>query len=259
MLDQLTWLQRLFGFTARGVIHVGAHDGGEHEVYTRLGIRKQILVEPHPDTFRRLASRVRPSPDVTLMNVACGARAGKATMYVTAGNEGASNSLLELSNHLREFPEITPAGTVEVDVLPLDDALANAGLNPQDYNLLTLDVQGFELEVLRGATGLLDRHIDAVFSEIQRIQLYRGACLVSEVDRFMLDHGFQRILTHWIADSFGDGLYLRADAGKRLRRRVFGSLGTLAYQARFMQNRLRRRLTGGAGPASPQPAPTTPA
>lgn len=236
MLNKIPVLQRMFGFKVRGVIHIGAHEGVEHELYNTLGIRRQVFIEPHPETFRRLAAHVPNNAEVRLLNIACGAKPGKATMYQTSGNDGASNSLLEPTNHLTEFPEIKNAGTVEIQVERLDDAIPGANLRPTDYNLLVLDVQGFELEVLRGGERTLNDNVDAVVCELQRFPLYKDACLAAHVDEFMGQHGFQRVMTQWMAASFGDGLYLRRPG---LRQRFFGALGTLAYRARYFQHQLR--------------------
>jgi FkbM family methyltransferase len=243
MLSQFPWIQPMLGFRARGVIHVGAHVGDEQPTYERLGIQRQVWIEPHPESFHRLEKNIRPGPAVSLLNVACGSRPGKATMHELSGNDGASNSLLEPTRHLQEFPDMVPTGTVEIEVKPLDDAISGAGLRPEDYNLLVLDVQGFELEVLRGGETLLSRHVDAVISEISCVELYRGACLLPQVDAFMEQHGFERVLTQWMDTTWGDGLYLRRTPGLRLRRAVLGTLGTMAYRLRYLQNRLRRRLT----------------
>lgn len=248
MLNKIPLLQRIFGFKVRGVIHVGAHEGVEHELYNSMGIRRQLFIEPHPETFRRLASHVPNNAEVRLLNIACGAKPGRATMYETSGNDGASNSLLEPNAHLNEMHNIATSGTVEIEVQPLDDAIPAANLQPKDFNIIVLDVQGFELEVLRGSVKTLTQHTDAIFCEIQRISLYRDGVLAPEIDAFMRQHGFERVMTQWMAASFGDGLYLRKPG---LRQRFFGALGTLAYRARYLQHQLRGRVS--APPKAAQP------
>src|SRR5215471_3766264 len=110
MLEEMGWLQKLLGFHVRGVVHVGAHTGAEQGIYDRLGVREQVWIEPHPESFRRLSEGIRKGPGVHLINAACGPRAGTAPMFVMSGNEGASNSLLKPTGHLREFPGVKPAG-----------------------------------------------------------------------------------------------------------------------------------------------------
>lgn len=55
--------------------------------------------------------------------------------------------------------------------------------------MLKIDVQGFELELLKGATELLP-HIQDVYVECSFIELYQGQALASEVIDLLRDHGF---------------------------------------------------------------------
>ena len=57
-------------------------------------------------------------------------------------------------------------------------------------SLLKIDVQGFELEVLKGATGLLPE-IDAVSVEASDVELYEGQALLGEIERFLDEAGFR--------------------------------------------------------------------
>jgi FkbM family methyltransferase len=55
--------------------------------------------------------------------------------------------------------------------------------------LLKIDTQGYELEVLKGATALLDK-IDAILLEVALIEINKGAPLLHEVLPFMAAIGF---------------------------------------------------------------------
>jgi hypothetical protein len=55
--------------------------------------------------------------------------------------------------------------------------------------LLKIDVQGFELQVLKGATHLLP-NIDVVSAEASDVELYEGQALHEEIERLLMDAGF---------------------------------------------------------------------
>ena len=71
-----------------------------------------------------------------------------------------------------------------------------------------MDVQGFELEVLKGGADTLN-HIDAMILEINRDEVYEGCPMVGEIDFYVAKAGFQRALTFWQSESWGDGFYIR--------------------------------------------------
>jgi Methyltransferase FkbM domain len=91
----------------------------------------------------------------------------------------------------------------------LDSWAANYSL--VDPILLKLDVQGAELEVLRGATRLLRGGVH-VLAEISFDDLYAGAPLAAEVMSFLEGHGFR--LAHFLDEirDPADGRLLQADA-----------------------------------------------
>lgn len=130
--------------------------------------------------------------------------------------------MLEAKLHLERWPQFQPAGTVEVEVTRLDDLMAEHGL--EGYNLLVLDIQGFELQALRGSERALAQ-ADYVISEVSAVELYKGGCLVGEVDEFLRARGFERVETKWAAGCSGDALYARPraiGAAARLRLAVLG-------------------------------------
>lgn len=68
------------------------------------------------------------------------------------------------------------------------DAFVIANKLPEP-DLLKLDVQGYELEVLKGAPMML-QHAKAVLCEVSFVPLYKGQCLFADVVTFMSLAGF---------------------------------------------------------------------
>jgi hypothetical protein len=86
------------------------------------------------------------------------------------------------------FPEARAAGrTLRVPVGPLHTFLAVDDLAPPV--LLKLDVQGFELEALKGCERLLAA-IDHLYVECSYLELYVGQALFADIDGYLRRHGF---------------------------------------------------------------------
>ncbi len=214
---------RRFRVAPRGVIHVGAHEGQERAHYDRAGLRRQLWLEPQPEIFRRLVANLPNDPRVQAFQLACGSKPGVATMHVLEGNQGMSNSLLPPKDVLSLYQGFTEGGRFEVPVVRLDDLLRDQGLSPADYSLLALDVQGFELEVLKGASGLVEggaagRGVEAVISEVSEVELYAGNARLSQIDEFLEARGFRRVITRLNAKRTGDAVYVLASKLSRLQR-----------------------------------------
>lgn len=185
-----------YGIQANGVIHVGAHYGQEVPTYKKMGIKKIVLIEPQHHCIPKL----KKIPGVEIHHLACGSRIDRIEMHISPQNQGQSNSLLRPALHRKQHPDIIFTHTEWVDVVPLDLVFYNT-----DCDLLVMDVQGYELEVLKGAKKTLEI-IDWVYTEVNRDETYVGCARVEQLDAFLTD--FVRIETKWVG-IWGDALYKR--------------------------------------------------
>ena len=107
-------------------------------------------------------------------------------MHVSARPD--SSSLLPITDRQSAlFPGTEAVGTVRVEAGPLDAFITRADLIAPA--LLKIDVQGFELEVLRASRSLLAA-FDHVYVEASYEELYAGQALAGDVAAFLAGHGF---------------------------------------------------------------------
>jgi len=199
MLLNLEELQKKYNLNIKGIIHIGAHQGQEYSTYKRMGITNLIFFEPIPESFEVLKNNVRG----IVVNKALGSYNGKAIMYI-ASNEGISSSLLEPLYHSVQYPKILFDDTLEVDIIKLDDYLGHC----TEFNFINIDVQGYELEVFKGAVEALES-IDYIMTEVNRRDLYKECVQVAELDSFLYGYGFERVETCWPEITWGDALYIK--------------------------------------------------
>lgn len=211
MMDWLKVILAGGGPPVRGVIHVGASGGGEYHLYKAYSVAAQVYVEPQPEPYGRLVSRVKGIPGIRTFRAACGNVTGTARMNLLKGNESCSSSLLRAKKHLEYHPEYPPDGVIEVPLVRLDDLLRENAVDVSAHNLLVVDVQGYELEALKGGRETL-RSMDYVVPEVNREELYESCALVDELDAWMRKAGFRRTETVWDGPngSYGDALYVRS-------------------------------------------------
>ena len=151
------------------VIDVGAHTG-EYAICARAAFGPHAELhcfEPQPETFAMLERRLDDDPRARPHRLALGAEAGVASLY------GAASSSAFTSFYDAAFgaPGHEVTRVDEVEVTTLDEVVAELGLGRID--LLKVDVEGHELAVLRGASGLLaDGSIEAVQFEFGERSLY---------------------------------------------------------------------------------------
>lgn len=202
MLIPLPKLIRKYSMNIKGVIHIGAHFGEETANYMRAGISNICLVEPAYAAFHRLKLKYQHKKHIRLFNVALGASEGMVPMYVETANAGQSNSLLKPKLHLEEYPSIPFNSTEDVQCVTLDSLMID------DCNFINMDVQGYELEVLKGAMQTL-KNIQYIYCEVNFKELYENCVLIDELDEFLKQYNFERVITQKQSDSWGDALYIK--------------------------------------------------
>jgi len=202
-------LKKNFNLNVKGVIHIGAHFGQEYEIYKNNNIENMVFFEPLEKNFRILRERVPQTDRVRLISCALGETHGSAKMFVETANQGQSSSLLEPDIHLKQYPHIRFDDQEEVQVATLDSFLDSGEIKSEDFNMINMDVQGYELKVLRGAKRFLHT-IDYIITEINRASVYKDCAMVNELDQFLSTYGFSRVATSWEGITWGDALYVKS-------------------------------------------------
>ena len=194
----------------KGVIQAGAHYGQEIGAYDQLGINKRILFEPSPHAFGVLSEGLKHRTDCAfyLVNHALGNENKDIEMFMETANRGESNSILTPALHLTQFPNIPFDEKGIVEMVRLDDWAEKMNIDISEYNLLVLDVQGYELEVLKGAEKTLE-NVNVVVTEILREELYEGCVMYHQLESFLNEKGFQMTHSNWVGGSYGDAMFVR--------------------------------------------------
>ena len=204
MLINLTTIFQKYNMNIKGTVHIGAHYGEELQDYVDNGIQEIIVFEPLTDNFNTLQEKVKNvNANIQGYQVALGSKKGTATMFLSS-NEAQSSSILKPKQHLELHPDVTFNGTEEVEV----DLLDNYDIG--QCNFINIDVQGYELEVFKGAKKTLEQ-IDYVYCEVNRDEVYEGNAFIGEIDDYLSNYGFERVETKWPASyyTWGDALYIK--------------------------------------------------
>lgn len=204
MIIKLQNIVKKYNLNIFGVIHIGAHHGQEYKDYKEQGIKNMIFFEPIQDNFKKLIDTLPVDDSILTFNIALGNETGQKEMFVETVNQGQSCSCLEPKLHLKQYPKIT----FDKKETVLIDKLDNIEFDRSKYNMINIDVQGFELEVFKGAARTLFA-IDIIYAEVNFEEVYKGCVLVGELDKFLGQYGFVRILTDAKPKTWGDALYLK--------------------------------------------------
>ena len=140
---------------------VGAHAGNRVRAFRRIGARV-VAVEPQPDLVWVLERLYGRDAGVRIAPVGVGASAGRAILHRSTRTPTVSTLDAAWSAEVardRSFRRVRWDAHLEVPLVTLDDLIARHG----EPRFCKIDVEGFELEVLRGLSrplaGLSFEHL----------------------------------------------------------------------------------------------------
>lgn len=200
------WLSQRFGYTccATSSLPVGADlfldlrrlsieptgtifDVGAHVGHTAAALcsvypsARVYCFEPSPETFKTLVQNCA-SKNVSAVNMAVGSCVGTEQMYAVKNSH--LNSLVSQLNSSHPG-----SSRVTVRVTTLDQFCEEH--NVRHIDLLKSDTEGYELEVLKGATRLLtEKRIDAIYVECAVARFHRHVS-ATDLLEFLKTYGFR--------------------------------------------------------------------
>lgn len=189
-IDSLELLELLRPNPPRVIYDVGANVGTWTLLAKALYPEAQVhAFEPLPMHTGKFRAATAALSGVHLHEIGLGAQSARTVLKVTDFSD--ASSLLPLTETGKKQWHLEQVDEVPIQVERLDDWIATHRLPVPD--LIKLDVQGFELEVLRGAEKTLAR-TQAVLLEASFQNFYQGQCRFDE-------------LVSWLAAA---GLHVRA-------------------------------------------------
>jgi FkbM family methyltransferase len=214
-LDETFALGRIVSLRPDVVLDIGANEGQFVERLRARGyLGRVISFEPQAKAHAALCERASKDANWECHHLALGDSAGTLPMHVSAFS--LSSSLLPIGKlHVDLMPQTAEIGTEEVPVIRLDQWPGCAGLESRRV-FVKLDVQGYELPVLRGM-GLLLAKVEGALVELNFCPLFDGQSQYYEVIGQLESAGLRlagltAVNLHPSTSDYlwGDGLFLRS-------------------------------------------------
>ncbi len=165
-------------FVPKYIFDVGAYSGEFAKLCRSIWpLAKLTCFEVLPYRVAELRSWCGQDGNALVIESLLGAKSNRAVPFREM--ETASSVLEE------HTPQAAPVRFYPMQTI--DEIVESNGIEAP--NFLKLDVQGYELEVLKGARNTLPQ-VSAILAEVNLIDIHKGAPLLDELILFMRDRGF---------------------------------------------------------------------
>lgn len=202
MLITIAELKQKFGIEPKTCLHIGASHGEERQAYLVNGIKEVTWIEAIPEVFEKLCENIYHYAGHKAINACIHETEGLELDFNVSSNEGQSSSIFELGTHAEVHPDVTYTKKIKVITTRADSWVKEAP------DMVNLDIQGAELLALKSMSWLND--VKYIYTEVNEQELYKGCALVGEIDKYLKQFGFKRVLTRMAGDTgWGDAFYMK--------------------------------------------------
>lgn len=204
------------------VFDIGSCEGEDSIRYGRLFPNARIYAcEPMPTNRELITKNIAKYADqelaerITVVPKALSEAPGTASFYVSSGRpEGTegeewdygnkSSSLLPPDRMEEAYAWLKFEKEIIVETTTLAEVMGESGVSTID--VAHMDIQGAELMALRGAGDRI-ADVKTIWLEVETITLYKGQALKPEIEQFMDEHGFTKLMDT-VGEFDGDQLYV---------------------------------------------------
>ncbi|MFD9820204.1 FkbM family methyltransferase [Streptomyces violascens] len=165
------------------VLDVGAHNGDSGAALRDAGYSGRIVsFEPLRSPRNKLRHRASRERGWSVLPYALGDRRGTATLNIAGSHDASSSILPTLPRYQAAMPHASRTGEVTIETRRLDELWARL-TEPGERVFLNLDVQGYEIHVLRGL-GVYSRVCAGLRVRTSLVPLHEGELPFDEMLHF---------------------------------------------------------------------------
>ena len=187
-----------------GSFHVGAHECEELTFYNNLKLLPNDIIWIEAIPAKVIEAQNRNIPNV--YNHVITDKDDDEIIF-NISNNIQSSSVLEFGTHANEHPHVIYVGKIKQTSITIDTFFKRNNIDASKYNFWNFDIQGAELMALKGATESI-KYAKALYLEVNEKELYKNCGLITEIDTFLAQYNFRRVLTSMTVHGWGDALYI---------------------------------------------------
>ena len=192
------------------IFDIGAYDGRISKEFLMKFPQAEIhAFEPFPESFEKLNKLKESQKGLIANNCAIADTIGHKDLHVNSFSPTnslyESNSVNDYHNNLMKTQNIISVKTDTIDNYCKANAI-------QHIDILKMDIQGGELDALKGAEELLSKKkISYIYVEVEFVEMYKKQPLFIDIASYLKGYGFSLYnLYHSVIDSTGQLMW--ADA-----------------------------------------------
>ena len=190
-IDIINFLSR-----AKGVMHIGAHRGSERFTYDWFG-KEVVWIEANPIIFKDLEQSLIEFKYQNCYQGLLHSSKGQVVDFFLSSNDQASSSIYDFSKDFKNKKlffqniqrNILMTDKIKLETQTLDDLIIKNNIDIKKFNHWVIDVQGAELEVLKGSINSL-KFCNSIVIEVSTEKFYNNGSKFQDVKKILSNYNF---------------------------------------------------------------------
>jgi FkbM family methyltransferase len=172
----------------KGIIHMGAHRGGEAAVYDWFN-KQTIWIEANPKIIDDLKDHTSQYINQKVIQALLSDEDNKLENFNISSNDGASSSIFSFGSYKKIHEKIKMTDVMKLKTNTLDTIIKKEQINIDKYDFWVVDLQGAELLALKGANEMI-KSCKFMYIEISKENIYKNGANWNELNEFLKKKNF---------------------------------------------------------------------
>ncbi len=187
--NEFDFFKRVFAKANITIFDVGANRGSKIKEFLSLFPSSLIFAfEPYTPLHNELEKQFSDHPNVRLYNIGISDKKKEMIFNVNKGID-TSSFLISNKTGLNSDKQVQTIEQIKLPLDTLDQIVSDEKI--EKIHILKLDIQGYELNALKGAEKILSgRGIDIIFTETYFIEQYKDQPLFYEIAAYLQRFGY---------------------------------------------------------------------
>lgn len=204
--NNISYVFHKYDIKPKGIIHIGAHKCEERSIYNKVGVSDDniIWIEANQDLVQFVNQNLK---GVNIIQGVVSDKEEEVDFMITNNLE--SSSIFAFGTHSKHHPHVMASKYIKVNSITLPKLFEKNNINPSNFDMLVMDIQGAEFNALKGMESILN-NFNHIYLEANEEELYVGCGLLSDIEIFLEPRGFLLLAKDIHRDfKWGDAIFAR--------------------------------------------------
>ena len=175
-----------------GVIHIGASNGYERDMYKKYSVKEVIWIEADPGVFQELKKNISKFDNNFAYNYLITDKDNSEYNFLISSDDGQSSSIYNRKEISQMYEDLEITKKILLKSITFKSFVKKYEIDLKKFSSLVIDTQGAEMDVLKGIGNLIT-NFEFIKIETAEFDLYENYPKINIISEYLKNFGFLEI------------------------------------------------------------------